>query len=241
MILFVIITFILLYIIGQVVEHIFKMQMDNIVKSIVDGFCITLALFQLIAYPIQIREGSFYFLVGIIIFGVVFTICLFTVIYKQKGDLFSIKKVKRQYLGIKMLFLLLIVIQLVGSSWLYHGDNDDAYYVALSTSMIETGVVTSDMQYVTTGVESNIGDIRPNISTWETFIAVCAFLFKIHPAILAHTVMPFLLILIAYMTIYCVAEKLFCEEKECEKKSLYFCVFFCILNIFAGYAVYSTG
>ncbi len=241
MILFVIITFILLYIIGQVVEHIFKMQMDNIVKSIVDGFCITLALFQLIAYPIQIREGSFYFLVGIIIFGVVFTICLFTVIYKQKGDLFSIKKVKRQYLGIKILFLLLIVIQLVGSSWFYHEDDDDAYYVALSTSMIETGVVTSDMQYVTTGVESNIGDIRPNISTWEAFIAVCAFLFKIHPAILAHTVMPFLLILIAYMTIYCVAEKLFCKEKECEKKSLYFCVFFCILNIFAGYAVYSTG
>lgn len=240
MILFIILVFIFLYFMGKLVSDIFKMKINSIFEAVVNGFCFILALFQIIAYPIQARNGSFYLLLILFVISILLFV-IYVLVIKKERKIFLLRRIETKFLGIKSILIFLVIIQSIGSAWFHHIDDDDAYFVSLSSSIMETDVVTSDMVYATTGFKDDISDGRPDTATWEALIAVSSTAFRIHPAILAHTVLPFLLIMIAYMAVYCVAKNFFYKDSECEKKSLYFCIFFCVINIFAGYTVYSTG
>lgn len=79
----------ILYSLGKLGAYILKMPMNGFMRIMVDGFCLLLAIFQIIAYPIQVRKGSFYFLVGIVITGVVIlAICAFIISYKRRNIFF---------------------------------------------------------------------------------------------------------------------------------------------------------
>lgn len=228
----------IMYLVGNYLCCILKFDL-SLPKIYSVGFITILIIFQLIAYPISAYQGPF------IITAITFSIIMFALLVLSlrylivKGRLFINTEIeKNNYLWI-VLLLISIILQSFLSSYMYHDDDDDAYYITASAVTIETGDMGLEPMYITSGLDASMTthvSHRTDTSTWEYFIAYLSLLFSIEPVIIAHTVLPLILIPLSYLINYYVASILI--EK---KKAIYFMLIFSLLNLFGAYAVYSPA
>jgi hypothetical protein len=229
---FCIIFITILFFIGNYVIYLLKLE-KRISKIFVVGFITLLSIFQLIAYPLALIRGSFIVLVTIYSI-IIIILMILSLLYFAKERFAFIEMYK------KSMFLFMIIILIAGqaymSSYMHHTDDDDAYFITVSTTTQESGIISSETQFASTGIKSNDIDKRPNTSTWEYFIALLSYVSSIEVVILAHTILPLLLIPLSYLAVYQVSEYLI-EDK----KRKYFMLFYTLLNIFGGYIVYTPA
>ena len=84
-------------------------------------------------------------------------------------------------------------------------DGDDAYYVGGISMADQTGVLNRIRPY--TGLSTN-PDMRHALATFPLWIAYVARMTGIHAAIVAHTVLPLVLIPLTYYVFFLIGRKL---------------------------------
>ena len=228
------------FVLGHFLLTFFQISI-NAVRPIVTGFAGFFSIFEiftLLSIFLKLRFSVLLSLFGITSI-IIICICTFFFIFDKEKSIYIGEVLKT---SCKSLFfwaaIILIVIQMFLSSYLKHTDNDDGYFITISNIALEEDLICMDGDIVYNGIEgSGSNSFRPQSSSWELFIAFFAKLFKIHPAILAHTVMPVLLIGLCYMAVYDLGKRLIKKQN-----TLYlFLIVYAVLNLFGGYAVYSSA
>lgn len=225
--------------VGHFVVKTMKMR-THIFRNIVYGFVFLGAIFELLSlicikFNLKFHVLYYSYIVIVVILVLTSLIAfLYTKQYKQYLKRTNIKNYL--YLGL-ILTIIAISFQMFQSSYMHHTDADDGYFITISNIAVEKDEINLMGDSVYNGGDSYSQSVRSDTFSWELFVATIAKTFNIHPAVLCHSVFPAFLIFICYLSIFEVGKKLIFN-----KKKLYIFMFFmALLNIFGGYAVYSSG
>lgn len=114
-------------------------------------------------------------------------------------------------------------------------DGDDAYYVAQSVIAQQSDVLYRMLPY--TGLSTSL-DIRHALAPLPIWEAYVARMTGIHPAIIAHSVLPLVLIPATYLLYFRIGAKLFRGDG---KKTALFLILVSLLQIFGNTSIYTNA
>ena len=192
----------------------------SITQMYTAGFLTCWAMFQLASVPILIREAhGMQYLVPVItvlysllaLAGLVRTVFLWT---KKKMTIWqllgldgweNIRRSSWMCRGFWVIALGLVVLQVYMAFTCAMFDGDDAYYVVQSVLADETGTLNRILPY--TGLSTGL-DIRHSLATLPLWIAYLARMTGIHATIVAHSLLPLVLIPLTYVCFYHIARRL---------------------------------
>ncbi len=242
-----------------VIGSMFTLDVNKTNKNIpfmwISGQIILWAIFQIISVPIillfprleekygMLFEKPFETLIGgfLVITGAVFVYAIIKFIKgftRKKG--FKVvpnhnNNKSYMYYIIWALFWLLLLFQLVQAIRLAYADGDDAFYVAVSLITEESNEMYIKLPY--TGGTRGL-DTRYGLAPFPIWISFLARISGMHTTIVAHIIMPLLLIPMTYAIYYLIGRKI-CGQKHSVKLPL-FLFFVELLVIFGDYSLYTT-
>lgn len=215
-------------------KEIYREQNDTLSQIIgryLVGTIVMWAIFQIIAVPLILVKASFSMAV------ILWEISIFSTLLLQ--SVWKVKKHRHMYSHIcikthrskteKLLFVLMcavIICQCVACVIGTQYDEDDARFVvnALEAfdhdSMLLINPATGE--YVGTWVGELAKDVP---SPWTFYIALIAKILNVHPTIIAHTILPGILVAMAYGCYWLMAERIF------KKNFSYCCMFVLIIAV----------
>lgn len=211
----------------------------NIAFSLIAGYLTAFGIFQVMAVPAIMKRMSFRF------FAVAYETVL--VVLSLTGFILWMRNLRKKALSpVKdtamkrsekigwMIAILGILFQLIMNFILSFEDGDDAYYVTNATIAI-----AYDNMYLRVPYSYGVAilDYRHCLAPFPIFIATIAKFSRIHPAIIAHSVMPLVMICLTYMVFALIGARLF--EKKKEYRPL-FLIFAEILVLWGNYSVYTA-
>ena len=215
-----------------------KKDEENILLNWVAGFIGLMALAQLLIVPATYLELSFQTVM--IAFYVISAATAFLGLVqnaKRVGKMLtqwmhSLKKTPLIVWGAVLLVLLqaYIYVRYV------HYDADDAFYVATATTTVENNSLYQISPY--SGREYPKFPARYVLSPFPVFIAILSRCGMIHPAIVAHTVLPPVLLIFAYAVYALVGMKLFDNDRE---KTGWMVVFTGLFLAYSGFTTSTQG
>lgn len=233
------VVFIILFFVGGVAAGFVKKEQNSVLLNVVFGFCIALAMFQVLAVPMIFLDASFQLLVYSWIAVIAVLVILSVVLnVKRYPDLFrtEIQGIKR----LPWLSIAVIVLVLLQAFVLFrymHVDDDDAFFVAAATTAIEKNSIFGYSAYTGEPVDL-LYNARYVCSPLPILWAAVSSLTNVHPAILMHTFLPVLLIPFAYMVYLLVGKKLFPEKPVSQWLFLFF---LCVIHIFGNFSIYTSS
>ena len=133
------------------------------------------------------------------------------------------------YLGI---FLAVVLFQLYKTIFFAYEDGDDAFYIATSQTAASSGIMYKLDPYI--GIEAEM-NYRYALAPFPMWIAAISYLTKVNVAIISHTVLAPVLLLVTY-SIYSEISKLLFEN---DNKKRY--IFLMLLSIFFMFENVSTS
>lgn len=209
----------------------------NLLMSYFFGLFSLLALFEVLAVPMIFLKCSLTLLVRTWA-GCGLALALISVIVNRSF------LIQRRWLGSlwkKMTLVLAASLVCMGLQMAYvterqHIDDDDAFYLATSTTAVDTDSLFRYNAY--TGKVYKRVPARYVMAAWPLFIATVSQLTTFHPAVLAHTVLPGIIVLWSYLIYMLFGVRLFPGDKR--KQSL-FLLFIVVLQSFSGYSIYSSS
>ncbi|MBR5116088.1 MAG: hypothetical protein IK096_03385, partial [Lachnospiraceae bacterium] len=127
----------------------------------------------------------------------------------------------------------LVVFQLVMALLFVPFDGDDAYYVVQSVLADQADTMNRILPY--TGYSTAL-DFRHALATWPLWIAFVSRISGIHAAIMAHTILPVVLIPAHYFVLSLIGLHLFKRRRDL---NLLFLCFMCLLSMFGNVSIYT--
>ena len=213
---------------GYGLRRVLKLHKEGFLFSIVAGVMVWWALMELILVPMTMKLASFHSFVMVytIVAGMVSlagVFCWRDILEDGKEFL----KNWRQYVTLgHLVALVLICYQL----WFLHHhmylEWDDTYYVNLANEAVWSDKIY--WVYPETGAMADF-DKRYVLSLWPIFYAWLSKLIGVIPTIMAHTILPWLIIPLAYMVYGLLGKKLFPEDSGLQGMFLAFAV---LLHLF---------
>ena len=111
------------------------------------------------------------------------------------------------------LAVFLIIIQIVVSTIWAHIDEDDSYFIGAASTSVYTDTIIKISAY--TGMPYDILPVRYVLSPFPQLLAVYSQLCGgVHPAFMAHTIYPGVLLILAYCVYYQLGQTFFPESKD---------------------------
>lgn len=232
--------------VGMIPVNLIEQRHRSLGVTYIAGFLFTLAVFQIIAVPIVILDGKAFRLI-VTLFSII-TILLGAAgvymtwrtsrreAYLAEGEmLFSLFKAKKEE-GILWLFVLLLIgYQMFMSFTMTSFDGDDAYYVVQSVLADETDTLYRILPY--TGLSTSM-DLRHSLAVFPIWIAYIARMSGIHATIIAHTILPLILIPVTYWIYLEIGKKLLKRDKQ---KLPVYMIFICLMQIFGNVSIYTNA
>lgn len=133
--------------------------------------------------------------------------------------------------------VILILLQVAVVVVYAHLDADDALYVGAATTALQ-----SDTIFRVNGYTGNLYINMPRryiLSPFPIFLAIISQLSGgLHPAIMAHTVFPAVLLPTAYVVMYILARRWFPKDKNAQGIFLFLTV---VLSWFSAYSIYNAA
>lgn len=114
-------------------------------------------------------------------------------------------------------------------------DGDDAYYVAQSVIAEQTDVLYRILPYTGLSTSLDIRHALASLPIWEAYLARVT---GIHPTIIAHSVLPLVLIPLTYLVYYRIGMRLF---KGTFRKTAIFLILVSLLQIFGNTSIYTNA
>lgn len=198
---------------GYAVRHILKFKKEGVCFSLITGIICWWAVMELILVPMTMMHRKFHEFVmvySIVIFLLSAAGLLF---WKEMlGELKCMIKGCGQYLSLGYLTaFLLIAFQLYFIHHHMYLEWDDTYYVNLANEAINSDQIY--WVYPETGIMADF-DKRYVLSLWPIFYAWLSKLIGVVPTIMAHTILPWLMIPLAYAVYELIGRRLFQQDRE---------------------------
>ena len=248
--------------VGMIPVNLIERQHRSIGVTYIAGFLTTLAVFQVIVVPIVIlHDRGFRLVVPLfsiltIVLGMVGIfmtwrtarkepfagegeILPFVRFFRKKEGDSGIKKIRNHDTreeGLLWLFVLLLIgFQMFMAFTLTSFDGDDAYYVVQSLLADETDTLYRILPY--TGLSTSL-DLRHSLAVFPIWIAYIARMSGVHTTIVAHSVLPLVLIPVTYWIYLEIGKKLLRREPH---KLPIFMIFINIMQIFGNVSIYTNA
>lgn len=189
-------------------------------KALVMGVAMMMTLFQIIAVPAILLKISFYTMCyiywGILLICSIGSIVFLVMKRKQGRPLFQCKLNGSKSI-VFWIALAMVILQCVFVVVNNNQNADDARYVASALEAVESGTML--INHPATG--SEIGgwtcEIEKDVtSPWCIYYAAIAWACRLHPAIIIHTCVPLLWLILHYLVcIMLVKDVLKLQDKQC--------------------------
>ncbi|MFI3213245.1 MAG: DUF6077 domain-containing protein [Eubacteriales bacterium] len=217
----------------------------NIGITYICGMVLTLAIFEFMVTSI-IFDSPFGFEIIVPAFTAILIILsiagiVWEVVNQKRGEgtPWKLKKSKhRQSAEEKVYwiaFFILLGFQLYMAFCYASFDGDDAYYVVQSVATYESNRLYRILPY--TGLSTAV-DIRHGLAAFPIWISYLSAMSDIHPTIMAHSILQFVLIPITYCVYYEIGKLLLKKEKE--KMPIYM-IIVAMLQIFGNVSIYTNS
>ena len=234
--------------VGMIPVNLIERQHRSLGVTYISGILTTLAVFQVIAVPIVIlNERGFRVIVPLfsiltILLGMVGVLMTWCTGKKEPfsgdGEILPFTRFfqKKEEEGLLWLFVLVLIgFQMFMAATLTSFDGDDAYYVVQSLLTDETDTLYRIRPY--TGLSTGI-DLRHSLAVFPIWIAYIARMSGVHSTIVAHLVLPLVLIPVTYWIYLEIGKKLLKREMH---KLPVFMIFISIMQIFGNVSIYTNS
>ena len=209
------------------------------------GFVTMLAVFQIVAVPVILLE-TWGFPRIVTIYSILLAVLSaaglifgFPVLRGMTADARTlVAKKKRPSVETALYWVIavgLILFQMYMAYTHEFFDGDDAYYVAQSVIAEQTDVLYRILPYTGLSTSLDIRHALASLPIWEAYLARVT---GIHPAIIAHSVLPLILIPLTYLVYYRIGMRLF---KGAFRKTAVFLILVSLLQIFGNTSIYTNA
>lgn len=203
------------------------------VKAYFCGFLTMMTLYELLAVPAVFMRLPLHLLT--IVWGAAMAVLAILGLWLQRRAWAGVKGClswwedwkKNGIPWLLLLSILLILLQAVRVAYMQHIDNDDAFYVATSVTNVETDSVFRFNPY--TGEAYRVLPARYLLAAWPTFISTLSQITGFHATVLAHTLLPGLLLVMGYLVFGLMGDRLFAGDR---KKQGMFLLFVCLMTAY---------
>ncbi len=221
----------------------------NMAESVAYGFMVMCVSFLLLAVPMIFLRLTFHVLLYSWI-ALTFLLCFISVFVSVRKNRYG--ELRREAVdfcaGIssdRFTFIiwiaaaLVIIFEACLPAFRMHIDTDDARFIAEAMEAVEKDTML--LHHAITG--KYIGfvpgeQIKDVTSPYPLFIALLSKLYGLHPAITAHTVLPFLLIILSYIVFGMIGG--FLTGGDIKKTGL-FLLFLSLIDLFSFETIYASG
>lgn len=232
--------------VGMIPVKLMEKHYRSLGVAYISGFITTLAIFQIMVVPIVILHDR-----GMRLVTPLFSIV--TILLAAVGAFLAISEAKKNgdFIGKEgipqfskfrveegiywIVALLLIAFQMVMAFAMASFDGDDAYYVVQSVLADETDTLYRILPY--TGLSTSL-DLRHSLAVFPIWVAYIARMSGMHATIVAHSVLPLVLIPLTYGIYFQIGKKILRREKH--KLPIYM-IFISILKIFGNVSIYTSS
>ncbi len=214
----------------------FKKEKNPVFFSFVMGYFLQFAILQLLAVPmifLKIKFSTLFYSWGNII-GILAILSFVLNIHRFKiQDLWN--TIKDNFNVQNIIAGLFILVQVIVPMIYMHVDQDDSFYVVTAS----TSIAENSMYIVAAedGLEYQRLPPRYVLSPFPLYLASVSVAIGVHPTIVAHTILPPIFILLAYMIYTQIAFHLFKGEK---KAVSIFLIFLSLLYIWGNFSIYTN-
>ena len=209
------------------------------------GFFLTLAVFQIIAVPVILMKPWGFPIIVQLYSGALILLSAAGLFFGRNvlGDLTENGRElwegrRRPSVETALYWILaggLVLFQIYMAYTRASFDGDDAYYVAQSVIAEQSDVLYRILPY--TGLTTTV-DVRHALASLPIWEAYLARMTGIHPAIIAHSVLPLVLIPVTYLLYYLIGRRLFGKEN---RRLAVFMIFVSVLQIFGNTSIYTNA
>lgn len=249
------------FILGFQFDILMSKERISYARCLLFGYVIYFALFQLLAPEFIIKGGQFLalyytWLLIVVIFAAAVLIInrkiflnrvtepitsYYKALRNHKGSVVSFIISNHDWLEIVVaigaIFFILFHTFLIG--YMMHFDTDDARFVAEALEAFEKNTLLTYHPITGNLLNGPIGEMRKDVyAPYPVFMAVYGKLFKLPPAIAAHTILPFLYVPMSYMAFYLIAKYFFKNDTKSISVSL---LLFGVINTFSMETIFSYG
>lgn len=228
--------FIIPELLGFLILRFWKEQKNNIILAFVLGYIVEFAIAQLISVPLIFKGQTLTELVNIYVITIsILSIISFLINIWRIVEILKelIENVKKMPILLTVLLVVLIGAQLFTLFKYGHIDDDDSFYVATATTAVQTDTLFKYSATTGSEEESEQMLMRYRLGPFPLYYAIMSKTLDIHPAIVAHTILPVVFVPIVYM-IYWLFANAFLKENK--KDAVLFMIFICFLHIFSYYS-----
>ena len=234
---------------GNLVCVLYKKENCGIAENAAYGFMLMCLLFFLIAVPMIFLHTSFHALLYLW-FAVLAVLCMISVYlrvkrrgYKEIAEsarcFFKEVTAERFTTVIWVAAAFIILFEACLPTFTMHVDTDDSRFIAEALEAVEKD--TMIQYHAITGKYLGFApgeQTKDMTSPYPIFIALLSRLYGLHPAITAHTVLPFLFIILSYIIFYMIGGVLL--GTDIRKRGL-FLLFLSLIIMFFFETIYASG
>lgn len=205
-------------------------------KSFVIGQVGIWALCQVVTVPLVLLKADFRIVV-VLLSILVMVLCIYGVWKKYFVTLLLPTETVGQKLALTVMMLAFLAL-IITSTVLQHTDADDSRFVVNAVDIYRT-----NRMYLTnpaTGQALSVwqGELIKDVtSPWAVYMAYCALLTGTHPTIMAHTILPVMLLLMACCVFWMFSEMFF--DKDITHRCIFVC-FVLLLNVYGYCSLYTA-
>lgn len=222
------------YFTGVFTSKILKKEND-IIENSVYGFIINIALTQFLLWPfVAFRWSSITFCTLAVMINIIPSIIGIYYSFKQKKNNIKIDFSKTK-IAVLIVALILLLIEIVLTQKYYRSDADDSFYVSNSKLFMESKNLN---EYDSSFGNEEFGTVPMyDFQIWESLVFVYSFFLNVEPAIVAHTFLIPIMLVLATMAMYILGKTFFKDTQ----KAILFVIFLSLFSLFGGYSTYAFG
>lgn len=198
---------------GYAIRWVLRLKCEGILFSVVSGTILWWAVMELILVPMTMCKVSFQSFVSV--YSIVIACFVIVGVCRCKDFLEDINiliKNAKEYVNLgHIIALILVCYQLYFIHHHMYLEWDDTYYVNLANEAVFSNRIY--WGYPETGAFADF-DKRYVLSLWPIFYAWLSKIFHVIPTIMAHTILPWLLIPLAYMVYGLIGNRLFPKDRQ---------------------------
>lgn len=216
------------FLIGHLVNCLCFNKNQGVLLNIFTGILTIWGLLELLIVPMTFAKIPFSTLT--LVYGIFLcTGCAASLFFwKRMGQIIyhALANWKKYISWTIIIAVFIILFQLYFVHHYTYHESDDAYYVNIANEAINSNIIFG------VNAETGIGtkfSYRYVFSLWPIFYALLGQWFQIPPTIIAHTVLPFIIIPYAYLVYMLMGRSLFPGNKELQG---YFLIFAAVLHMF---------
>lgn len=202
------------------------------------GYLVMWTVMQCVAVPMIFLHRGFremtYVCLGV--FGAMILWTLVTDLGWSLGQWKSYPSLWKKQGIVQSGLLLLVVLQAAYVSLGYLVNDDDAYYVATAQTSLDTDSMYAVDPY--TGNDLSSFPARYVLSPFPMFVAFMSRLIGVKAPGLAHTLLPFILLIFVFFVLYMWAKKLFDNQRTAQNCFLFLSM---VLLAFSNFSTHARG